>query len=341
MIPRSMSGLDRSADVVATRRTALDPSDVAASWSSATDLVMASAQGDEPVTGGAAVGSHTEDDNTRATPSISVGAGPFDLPAFLQVLPKAGIPAAVAAGRDPAMAQALRRLPEVGAIGERRSGETRMSLRPIARQELPQQKLPLFLVTAVATSAVHGLPGTAVTTPAASQAAATGNPFSFDASGLPGEPIVSSDAAEISGSPLSEAVGSDAWQDQLGARLSVMATAGGESEAVIKLAPEGLGELEIRVLVRDGEASLQFGASNADARQAIEVAQPRLRELFTSQGLDITNFSVSNNLTGNPQYSSKDGDSHPRPGRSAPVAQDGVQVRVSIRAPQGIVDTYA
>ncbi len=570
MPPKPMSGMERSADAAAARRPVPDPSDAATSWSSVAGLVMADAQDAETVPGVAV------DNDTRSTPSASVGAAPFDMPAFLQILPKVGMPAAVAAARDPTMAQALRRLPENAAIGERPTPDAAVSTRPIARQDGPQIRLPSFLAAAGrpaavkdaargidmaavgaasaeapaatianpfafdvgggairsvssglaaaaapnrsrvvasraelgdgsvlrASAPVGDLPGASsasssqsrthdatvgqgsasrtgdalkdalsarsaavavssaatAAASAAAPAATIANPFAFDLGGgairsvssglaaaaapnrsrvvasraelgdgsvlrasapvgdLPGASSASSSqsrthdatvgqgsasrtgdalkdalsarsaavavssaataaasaaapaatianpfafdlggvsfvaagaavdpslSAQISAGSLDAPVGSDVWQDQLGAQLSVMASTGGESEAVMKLAPEGLGELEIRVLVRDGQASLQFGASNADARQAIEVAQPRLRELFISQGMDISNFSVFNTLTGNPHSAYKQGESHARPARSATAESDGLQVRVTVRTPQGIVDTYA
>ena len=457
MPPKPMSGMERSADAAAARRPVPDPSDAATSWSSVAGLVMADAQDAETVPGVAV------DNDTRSTPSASVGAAPFDMPAFLQILPKVGMPAAVAAARDPTMAQALRRLPENAAIGERPTPDAAVSTRPIARQDGPQIRLPSFLAAAGrpaavkdaargidmaavgaasaeapaatianpfafdvgggairsvssglaaaaapnrsrvvasraelgdgsvlrASAPVGDLPGASsasssqsrthdatvgqgsasrtgdalkdalsarsaavavssaatVAPSAAAPAATIANPFAFDLGGVSfvaaGAAVDPSLSAQISAGSLDAPVGSDVWQDQLGAQLSVMASTGGESEAVMKLAPEGLGELEIRVLVRDGQASLQFGASNADARQAIEVAQPRLRELFISQGMDISNFSVFNTLTGNPHSAYKQGESHARPARSATAESDGLQVRVTVRTPQGIVDTYA
>lgn len=146
---------------------------------------------------------------------------------------------------------------------------------------------------------------------------------------------------EVPSDAPAEPVGSEAWQDQLGAQLTVMANGDGVTEAVMKLAPEELGELEIRVVVRDGEAALHFGATNADTRQAIENAQPRLRELFASQDMAISNFSVFSSLSGNPQSNSRPGDAPPRPSRPGTTARAGTQMPVTARVGQGIVDLYA
>jgi flagellar hook-length control protein FliK len=109
----------------------------------------------------------------------------------------------------------------------------------------------------------------------------------------------------------------------------------------MKLAPEELGELEVRVEVRDGEAALQFGVLNADARQAVEAAQSRLRELFSSQGMNISEFRVFSNLSGDPQSTSNGGrGASPNP-RPAMGAEGDREVVVRPRRSVGVLDLYA
>ena len=93
--------------------------------------------------------------------------------------------------------------------------------------------------------------------------------------------------------------------------------------------------------VRDGEAALQFGVANAEARQAVEAAQTKLRDLFTSQGMNVSEFSVFNNLSGNSQSSSSDGrGSRPAP-RLVPGAEGELEVVVRPRRSVGVLDLYA
>lgn len=90
---------------------------------------------------------------------------------------------------------------------------------------------------------------------------------------------------------LQQPVGSSAWADELGTRLTLMAERGHHS-ASLRLSPEHLGPLEVRISVRDDQASVWFGASNADTRAALEQALPRLRELFAAQGLALADAGV-------------------------------------------------
>ena len=44
--------------------------------------------------------------------------------------------------------------------------------------------------------------------------------------------------------------------------------------------------------MRDDQASVWFGAANADTRAAIEQALPRLREMFAAQGMSLADAGV-------------------------------------------------
>ena len=87
-------------------------------------------------------------------------------------------------------------------------------------------------------------------------------------------------------------VGSPGWSDEIGTHLTMMA-ANGREAASLRLSPEHLGPLEIRISMKDGETSVVFGASNPDTRSALEQSLPRLREMFASQGLVLGDANVS------------------------------------------------
>ena len=91
--------------------------------------------------------------------------------------------------------------------------------------------------------------------------------------------------------PVHVPVGTAAWADEIGSRLTLM-TEKGQHTASLRLSPEHLGPLEIRIAIRDDQASVWFGAAHADTRAAIEHALPRLRELFSAQGLSLADAGV-------------------------------------------------
>jgi flagellar hook-length control protein FliK len=106
----------------------------------------------------------------------------------------------------------------------------------------------------------------------------------------PARVAMNSDSSMLS-RPVQTPVGSAAWADEIGSRLTMMAEHGKQT-ASLRLSPEHLGPLEIRIAIRDDQASVWFGAAHADTRAAIEHALPRLRELFASQGMSLADAGV-------------------------------------------------
>ena len=82
------------------------------------------------------------------------------------------------------------------------------------------------------------------------------------------------------------------WADELGNRLASMVRTG-ESSASLQLTPVDLGPLEVNVAVRDNQATVHFGASNAETRALLEASIPRLREMLAAQGFQLMDSSVS------------------------------------------------
>ena len=64
-------------------------------------------------------------------------------------------------------------------------------------------------------------------------------------------------------------------------------------QAEIHLDPPDLGSLELRVTINRDQASLSITAANAQVRDAVEAAAPRLREMFGEVGLDLGDVNVS------------------------------------------------
>lgn len=82
-------------------------------------------------------------------------------------------------------------------------------------------------------------------------------------------------------------VGHPEWARSLGERLVVMAR-GEHQVARLSLNPEHLGPVDIKLQINDDQARLWFTAQHPQAREALEAAVPRLREMFAQQGLDLS-----------------------------------------------------
>ena len=130
-------------------------------------------------------------------------------------------------------------------------------------------------------------------------------------------------------------VGAQGWSDEIGTHLAIMA-ANGREAASLRLSPEHLGPLEVQISMKDGQANVVFGASNADTRNALEQSLPRLREMFAAQGLTLGNANVSRDT---PRDSHK-----PAPftngARGSSDASSDLSVKRVTLARVGLVDTY-
>jgi flagellar hook-length control protein FliK len=135
---------------------------------------------------------------------------------------------------------------------------------------------------------------------------------------------------------LESQVGTTAWRQELASRINMMIDRG-EQMATLRLSPEHLGPLEVRIAIREGETSLWFGVAHAETRQALEQALPRLREQFAHAGLSLGQSTVSHGDPGNNGA-----------GRTllngTPLAENEAAPDLqapAVRAALGLVDTYA
>lgn len=92
------------------------------------------------------------------------------------------------------------------------------------------------------------------------------------------------------------------WADGLGDKV-VWLTNQPIKSAVVKLNPQELGPIDINVKVHQNEASIQFTSHNMAAKEAIEHAMPKLREMMLQQGLELTDVNVSTDSSQTKQQS--------------------------------------
>ena len=208
-----------------------------------------------------------------------------------------------------------------------------------------------------ATAGKHEQP--ALQTAMAAQAAGTGGDAPQNASAQPVKPALSSVSALNSaavlaaghlaagphaGAPaapasatLSEPVGSNGWTRQLGAQLTWMARQGIQS-ASLQVSPQHLGPVQVSISVHHGQASVWFGAAQAQTRQALTQALPELHAMFASQGLALTDSGVSHDAPRDPHRAARQGT-----GAIGEVGAPESGASGSSGAPAGVglIDTYA
>jgi flagellar hook-length control protein FliK len=102
-----------------------------------------------------------------------------------------------------------------------------------------------------------------------------------------------------------ERVGTPAWRDEIGAKLNWMIDRGIQSGS-LRLTPDNLGPLEVRITVQNDQVSVWFGAAHADTRAALENALPKLRDMFAAQGMSLADAGVFREPPRDPQQNRQD-----------------------------------
>lgn len=88
------------------------------------------------------------------------------------------------------------------------------------------------------------------------------------------------------------------WNKDLGERIIWM-TSKDLSSAEIKLNPQHLGPISVRIDMNNDQATIAFTAQHAAVRDALEASIPKLREMMSHQQLNLVDINVS-------QHSSSD-----------------------------------
>jgi flagellar hook-length control protein FliK len=140
---------------------------------------------------------------------------------------------------------------------------------------------------------------------------------------------------------LSHPVGTPAWQTELATRV-VYLVRGAEQSATLNLNPVDLGPVEVRIQIKEGDASVVFTAAQPEARAALELALPRLRELFAAQGLALSESTVLADQGAAANHSQPDSErSHPRNSRANAERRDELAVTSITVSSRSLIDLYA
>ncbi len=121
--------------------------------------------------------------------------------------------------------------------------------------------------------------------------------------------------------PLSPPLGSPQWQNALGERL-VWLVKKDLQQAELRLNPQHLGPVEVRIEVRNEHATISFSAHHAVTRDVLEASVPRLREMLGEAGVTLASVDVSQQRSGHGHHEGRErGES----GGSAPTGGEGIR----------------
>jgi flagellar hook-length control protein FliK len=143
-------------------------------------------------------------------------------------------------------------------------------------------------------------------------------------------------------------LGSTGWDNALGQKIVWMASQQ-QQIAELSLNPPDLGPLQIVLSVNNDQASAMFVSHNADVRQALEAALPRLKEMMADSGISLGNTTISSDSSqqralmegferrnrSGAHYAGDDGSANASDNDRGSIA------RISVHGLVGLVDTFA
>lgn len=140
--------------------------------------------------------------------------------------------------------------------------------------------------------------------------------------------------------PVATPAGQSGWADEVGSRVMWM-IGRAESKAELVLTPPNLGKVEVSINLNGDQTTAQFVAATQAARDALEQAMPRLRELLAQSGISLGQTGVS---TSGDQQGAGDGNTRGGGRGTAAGSMEAGEAGVAktwTRQTVGLVDTFA
>lgn len=151
------------------------------------------------------------------------------------------------------------------------------------------------------------------------------------------KPVV---ASLFTGSPTATPhLGGDDFDDAVGARVGWLADQK-IGHAHIKITPNDLGPIEVRLQLDGDKVHATFTSAHADVRHALESSLPRLRELLGEQGFQLGNADVGQQQTA-PDGGRRDGSGGLTGDDGEPALADTTLSPSQLIRQRGLVDAYA
>ena len=125
------------------------------------------------------------------------------------------------------------------------------------------------------------------------------------------------------------------FDDGLGARIAWLADQS-IGQAEIRIHPEHLGPIEVRIQVDGTRVNTEFHSAHAEVRHALEQSVPRLRDLLGQHGLQLGQADVGQRQQGGAQQAPRDFGATDAQGETAATTTPPPRVRV-----RGLLDEYA
>ena len=159
--------------------------------------------------------------------------------------------------------------------------------------------------------------------------------------------IAAASSPDHSLTTLGPRLGSADWNDALGQKIIWMVSQQ-QQIAELSLNPPGLGPLQIVLSVNNDQASAMFVSQNADVRQTLEAALPRLKEMMADSGISLGSTTISSDSSQQGAlaegFERRNHSGARYAGDSSPAVSDSDRAGIagiSIHGMASLVDTFA
>lgn len=146
-----------------------------------------------------------------------------------------------------------------------------------------------------------------------------------------------------SASQIAPRVGASGWSEAMGQRIVMMASENVQ-QAEIRLNPEGLGPMQVVLSLEKGAADVQFLAHDAQVREALQAALPKLQEMLSSAGFSLDKVSIDSGSAKN-QGSQGNAEQFQQQRRGSGQSESETAAmpvsRVIVQSSPGRIDTFA
>ncbi|NWG39360.1 MAG: flagellar hook-length control protein FliK [Hydrogenophilaceae bacterium] len=138
-------------------------------------------------------------------------------------------------------------------------------------------------------------------------------------------------------------VGASGWSEAMGQKIVMMASEKVQ-QAELKLNPEGLGPMQVVLSLENGAANVQFLTHDAQVRESLQSALPRLQEMLNSAGFSLDKVSIDAGTARNQDYQGSSGQfQQQRRGSGQSESETAAMPisRVIVQTQTGRIDTFA
>jgi flagellar hook-length control protein FliK len=221
-------------------------------------------------------------------------------------------------------------LPDMATRGDARTSEIPIAVKPQSNQQA------LHASDQASTSETVSQPSSTQNTPLQGMASQLNAAFQ-----VAGSQSIAIDAAQTS--QIAPRVGASGWSEAMGQKIVMMASEHVQ-QAELRLNPEGLGPMHVVLSLEKGAADVQFVAHDAQVREALQTALPKLQEMLTSAGFSLDRVSIGSGSASNQGNQGNAGQFQQQQreagGKEAETASMPLS-RVVVQSRPGRIDTFA